>query len=117
LFGILSIARIGYCGELPSFTVRVEDCCDTFFDTRTDPAFEFTADAILFFELHCVVSMSSVAKIINRNESFDDDDVPNKWKWEWLSKTVTIGDVKERVGEHFRKQSSVKQRDIAFTDD
>jgi hypothetical protein len=25
--------------------------------------------------------------------------------------------VKERVGEHFRKQSSVKQRDIAFTDD
>ena len=55
---------------------------------------------------HGVVSMSSVAKIINRNESFDDDDVPNKW--EWLSKTVTVGDVKERVGEHFRKQSSVK---------
>ena len=44
-----------------------------------------------------------MSKIVNRGELFNDSSVPNKWKWEWLSKSVQVGEQEQCIGEHMRK--------------
>ena len=45
--------------------------------------------------------MSSVAKVVNRGDIFEEIGIQNKWKWEWLSKVVKVGETDERIGTHF----------------
>ena len=47
--------------------------------------------------------MSSVAKVVNRGDVFEEIGIQNKWKWEWLSKVVKVGETDEHIGTHFRK--------------
>ena len=46
-------------------------------------------------------TMSSVAKVVNHRDVFEG--IRNKWKWEWLSKVVKVGETDERTGTHFCK--------------
>ena len=47
--------------------------------------------------------MSSVAKVVNHGDVFEETGIQNKWKWEWLSKVVKVGETDECIGTHFRK--------------
>ena len=50
--------------------------------------------------------MSSVVRIINRGEEFDDSACTNKWRWEWISATTELHifdeNREERLGARFR---------------
>ena len=64
--------------------------------------------------------MSSMAKIVNRGDVFEEIVLQNKWKWEWLSKVVKVGETDERIGTHFRKivhgtaRYLICSRDVAY---
>ena len=52
--------------------------------------------------------MSCLSRTVNRvsGEAVEDGDIPNKWKWEWVSREVKVGESKQRIGDHFRKVDS-----------
>lgn len=58
--------------------------------------------------LYCVapreiLTMSSVSRVINRGETFDEGSIPNKWRWEWMEKSVKVGNCDQRLSSCFRK--------------
>ena len=64
--------------------------------------------------------MSSVAKMVICGDIFEEFGMQNKWKWEWLSKVVKVGETDERIGTHFRKtvlgtaRCLVCSKDVAY---
>ena len=53
------------------------------------------------------VNMSSMSRIVQRGESFDESGFANPWNWNWVNATIEVecGDAvkTERVGTRFRK--------------
>ena len=66
-----------------------------FVRSKPDPSFP---SRLLDFQF-----IFTMSRIVNRGEFFDDSNVPNKWKWEWLSKSVQVGEQEQRIGQHMRK--------------
>ena len=64
--------------------------------------------------------MSLVAKVVIRGDIFEEIGIKNKWKWEWLSKVVKVGETDEHIGTHFHKivrgtaRCLVCSKDVAY---
>ena len=50
--------------------------------------------------------------MVNRGDVFEEIGIQNKWKWEWLSKIVKVGETDKRIGKlTFAKSMCVEQQD------
>ena len=64
--------------------------------------------------------MSSVTKVVNRGDVFEELGIQNRWKWEWLSKVVEVGETDEHIGTRFHKivhgaaRCLVCSKDVAY---
>ena len=59
------------------------------------------ANFFRYHSRHMQWNMSSVAKVVNRVDVFEDIGIQNKW--EWFSKLVKVGETDQRIGTHFHK--------------
>ena len=78
------------------------------------------ANLFRYHSRHTRWNMSSVAKMVICGDIFEEIGMQNKWKWEWLSKVVKVGETDEHIGTHFRKtvcgtaRCLVCSKDVAY---